>query len=893
MQISGTFKNISNETIEVIFWNNENMTVNIEIGEHETSDVLFAGEPVVISSNCDDSFQELIIKNCTVNLLTKNHLKEYLYSELGQVKVNIYNRTKNQVLFIGFVEPEIYSQPYAYDYEPLTINCIDCLGMLQYLNYGGKDYNSARQQAVLKPFVDIIDEIVASFKNMMLNIDSLDDVNWLYICRNGNNLCADLNNRISEIIFYGENIDNVVKLDEAFKWILRYFNLRAIQEGDYVYLFDKQDFMFNPNDYNKYSYTPQQIRNLSSGNSQGLTRVINVNSSDIADDNTNISTSEVYNQIIITCPRTALDNLFESPLEQKLLTSPYSNKQYFMLQTAGSGYDADDKTNFTHWFFRYKESPNWKFNYLDYNNNLAVLKPVTDFVSYDSNNNACKQWKILTEMNTRPFVSSILSLGNFKVEYDDTTNGKDILNYWNVNKCVGYPSMTDKLIISVNGCDDEQKLADIMGLSADNENIDTLNNNRGLIEYKSNVNMVFSPSDDKITNYIVFSGNIMYVPILEERRVTSIPGLNSYSDDGYVMDDDKVDRFIGVKREYPNSDDVVNFFGDFPRTDMILPPADNMPKSLQYLYNENNAQVDMIDRIPVLQCVLKIGDKYLHWGELEKTGYYYQNGEIVEYTYTEEGYEWRTDFSTFNLSINPAIDDYIIGQKYELLNDVSIMTGLEEKGMAIPIKSSDHLAGKIEFYILGPYNSIFEQVTKKVKRKFIFWKKTTYTNEDIPLLSKTKYIEITDFECKFVTDNGKIDLLNDADLMYYSDENLNYLNKKDDIEFNINSAISLEESQESGVNNYVCVNNPIKSDNTPVINLSTGVKAEHKYIDALYNEYNKPRLIVDTKLKNASNFIPVHLKTMDFNAHGIGNCSVITSEYDVYNNTLNIKTKSL
>lgn len=110
MQISGTFKNISNETIEVIFWNNENMAVNIEIGEHETSDVLFAGEPVVISSNCDDSFQELIIKNCTVNLLTKNHLQEYLYSELGQVKVNIYNRTKNQVLFIGFVEPEIYTQ---------------------------------------------------------------------------------------------------------------------------------------------------------------------------------------------------------------------------------------------------------------------------------------------------------------------------------------------------------------------------------------------------------------------------------------------------------------------------------------------------------------------------------------------------------------------------------------------------------------------------------------------------------------------------------------------------------------------------------------------------------------------------------------------------------------
>lgn len=877
MIIKGDFKTINEEIISVSFWAASHSNVSIEIGG---DDIKFTTEPVIIESNCEDTFQRTIIKNCTINLLTKIYLGDYLFSELGEVKVSVKNKTKDTILFAGYVEPQVFTQPYAHEYESLTINCIDTLGLLQYITYSENRYEDYKSTAELKSFRDVLLYLF----NAKLNIldetgEGVKQITPIYLYDNNKiSLKVDIfNTRISENLFLGETVDDEKTKQEVLDDILTYFNLHCIQEGEFIYLFD-WDTIRNGGNVWMLDLKEDYI------GPTGLVTTRTLSVEDYGSDDTTISISEVYNKLILNCKRTTVDSLFESPLESEYLTSPYDNKQYYM------GEYSVDKIR--HWFFRYKESQLWDFNYLDYDNGTPKLTNINSLVEYNDNNIAEKQYKILQHLKATPFSAALLSFGKIEEEQSSIFDRQT----WDVTNCLGQPKMSDYLVISVNGNADEQKLADIVGLSADNENVNDLENVRGLIEYKTNMNMVFSPANASITNYLVFSGSILYAPLLKHHPTKDniLASITLY--DSYEVKDGKINRFVEVLRNLPNSTNVLypfNFWGHtYNEPTCLLPPIDELPETLQYNYNADHSQTDNIDKIAVLQCVLKIGDKYLR--ELETPKLVWPDATTEQpLKYYVEDYEWTTEFSTFSLGFDPKIGDFIIGKKYDLLNNVSTSSGLEETGMMIPIRATDNLAGKVEFKILGPYNSIFENTTKKVKRKAIFWKKTSWTTEDVQILSKVQAIFIDKFECKFVTDNGKIDLLQDADLIYYSDENKNYINVKDDITFNINSALTLDESREIGVNNLVSLSNPIDTNNLPItVMKQDGQKAEHKYIEQYFNEYSNPKILLDTTLRQASSkigmgavfkkwFVPYMNKTF----------ITLSSSYDVYNDKINIHTK--
>lgn len=868
MEIKGTFKNVNDETIQVRIWSLQG-TFTYDIDTATDKAIYFDADPVEIETNCDDAFTEIIIKDCTINLMTKIYLGDYLFSTgLTDIKVEVKNLTRGNYVFCGFVEPEIYSQGYAYHYETLSIHCLDSLGILQYIPYThtptSTDYDLYKSNLGIIPFRDVLEHIFED-ANVFIEDGVAKPLQWLYVGSNNSNT-MNINNdlvqtSINEQLFIGDEESNCMTKEEALSEILKYFNLHAIQEGEYIYLFNR-DILKYDGTVKTYSYSDLG----GSGNASGLVRHITLTSNDYASDDTTISTDDVYNQIQVKCEREVMDDFITSPLESDYMTSPFYNKQYYCRLL----YKRGDDRQVEHWFLRYKESLNWHFN-----NNFT----------YDEQN-PINQWSILSSLKTYDYSAALVSFGGIQKKRE---TAYDI--YFNEIKQV--PSMTDYLVISVNGNDDAVSLKSLVK----GEDMNSMVESDGIVKYTLNANGVYSPTSSTVKNYIVFSGDVLYQGLYSASAIASeYSSKYDYHDIGFVHNVKDTDT------SHPNLTDP-------DRTSCILPPTTSgnveFMKFSKMNFDDGNGNTVTVDKIPVLQCVLKIGDKYLSENFVPKYEYAYDENDQY-YGIKKVTHEWTTTPSTFALYIQPETDAAIIGKKHSMINEVSANMQIDVQGQAIPIEFDDNLSGKVEFKILGPYSVDCKwQEQKKNGWWKRFWGDMTDTvTKEYSLLGNTEAIFIDNFEVKFVTDNGKINLLKDADLVYYSAENNKYINKKDDINFKINSGLTFEQSQQMNIINLPSIGNPTM-DNSVVTAFLNGIKPEHAYIDFYYNEYASPKIKLQTTVRNFSSLmddgdmstlaaLTPHLKTWT-----VGNYFkdkifyTLSASYDVKNNTSNLSLKEL
>ena len=105
-----------------------------------------------------------------------------------------------------------------------------------------------------------------------------------------------------------------------------------------------------------------------------------------------------------------------------------------------------------------------------------------------------------------------------------------------------------------------------------------------------------------------------------------------------------------------------------------------------------------------------------------------------------------------------------------------------------------------------------------------------------------------------------------------STENQEYINKRDDIEFRINTALSSEECREKQINNAIRLSNPILTNNQPLHSIKSKAsiyeseleaKPEELYIDYYYREYSQPRLQIEVSVND--NFMA---SKSDFDLYG-------------------------
>lgn len=880
MYIHGSFLSQQGDTITVHIVTGNDRTQTIEIGT-EKADVYFSDDPAEIENEVNDTFDVLLRNSAKIRLLCGNLITNLFSTSCRDAVVNIYKN--DTCIFAGFIEPQTLSQPYNNRWDELELNCIDALSALQYSKYKnvgalGVIYAFVKAEAAQRSFYDIATEIL---QGVTEGLDILGNQNIKFWYDGSKAVDAQTANRyqvlrqlsISDLLFMGDDESDVWQQDEVLEELLKYLNLHIVQDGFNFYIFSWESVKATPDKIIWHDIVANSTKTTAQ-------QAVTIALANVADCDTTISIGDVYNQLLLTAKVEDIESVIESPLDDDLLVSPYINKQKYLTEYSSDGegktaYNAfnamthDQKTTYgagaiTDWYVQVMRNKQWTFP-MKGNTDIDI---VDYFGSEGTNQHALPDW-----LGQAPG-AAIMALGSVKM---NTANDD--------NSPTSKVNMTNYLVVSVNGNgidNDENKTY---------PSVADIQKNIPYAVYTGNkAGGVFSPSDDKTTNYIVLSGKVILNPIMRQTNTytnlhnkewTTWPP-NTEKGMIYVWHQTVPSRNNGDGRYYTRQywqaetpDKEVSWHEGADSG--FYPYTGEGPQEYEFKYSEVGDSSDKISKVAVLACMLVIGDKCV----VEKTpdndqGDTDENGKPIPYTNTPEdaykNFVWkefkeRSECQSddeyyqqcFTIGFDPKIGDKLIGQEYDLQKTFSYKLGIDAEGIAIPITKGDKISGKVRFMILGPVNATWDVITR---RHPTFFRHTKWSSSSVPLLAHVSSILIKSFEVKVYSDNGLISNGNDDnDIIYMSDTKETFVNKKDDLEFKINSALTAAECAQLGVSNTVKLSTPL--------NIATGdgvlevydrngnvkAKPEQIYVDSYYTEYHKPRIVMAQKLRDIDNVV--------------------------------------
>lgn len=854
MYIHGEFRDKDNNRIEVKILNGDR-SEEMVIGE---DGLFFTDDPVTIEQENDDTFNTIITKSASINLLTNNYIGGELFADNARsVKVVI---EKNSVIqFMGYVEPNSFNQPYTSPLDEFTINCVDCLATLSYYNYSNtklSNYKDKKASASTVTFKQLITDALEPFKELATLQTIMVSPNIYVMDIKGTTanrkamLYDDLS--VSELNFYGDYFDDIWTYEDVINEVLQYTNMHILQYNGDFYIFD-------------WDGLKNQITgwyNLSDGSTYRTTsKTINLTSDMHSDSDTNITVSDVYTQVQVKCDLKDQEDIIESPLSSDSLVSPWRSKNIFMTEYISEGegnsaYNAfknmvlGNSTDYEQakkidWYLQVVDNPSWKIDTFN-GSTIQETLPSTcpSGVSWKN------QYLVPKYLKNNSLSPCIFRMGSIEQNYGGT---KD-------NSPKSKLDMSNYLYISINGNETDTE-ANVKPSSSD------IQKHSKMLEYVGNQGGgMFSPTDDQTTNYLVFSGKMLLQPIQKETDTfqncydnllaNKMNNVFPYYWHKTVPSDNNGDGRYYTRKWYKQYED-----GDgdsqYLKNELSLHPWTKDKANHIYKYNYTAAWdgTDKYKKLPILECELIIGNKRLIETNIDQYGNSTFKWVTIGNEPTvndEDGNEYK--LTTFSLGVDPKIGDYIIGDEFSLQNTVTFKMNIDTEGTAIPIKKDDALSGAVIFRILGPINLTWNDITR---RHPSFWRHTKYYSNTKFILSHLENIIIKDFECKIYTDNGGNDQLNaDNDLIYLSSENEQFINKKDDIDFKFVTQLSSEECFKKGIKNTVNLNSVINNNtNLPLTTLYNSLtaetaKAEEHYINEAYNEYSRPKIMMEATLKS-------------------------------------------
>lgn len=860
MYIHGSFLSQQSDTITVHIVTGNDRTQTIEIGT-EKADVYFSEDPAEIENEVNDTFDVLLRNSAKIRLLCGNLITNLFSTSCRDAVVNIYKN--DTCIFAGFIEPQTLSQPYNDRWDELELNCIDALSALQYSKYKnvgalGVVYAFVKAEAAQRSFYDIATEML---QGVTKGLDILGNQNIKFWYDGSKAVDAQTANRyqvfrqlsISDLLFLGDDESDVWQQDEVLEELFKYLNLHIVQDGFNFYIFSWESVKAAPDKIiwhdivaNGTKTTPQQAVTISLTN--------------VADCDTTISIGDVYNQLLLTAKVEDIESVIESPLDDDLLASPYINKQKYLTEYSSDGegktaYNAfyamthNQKTTYgagaiTDWYVQVMRNKQWTFP-MKGNTDIDIADY---FGSEGTNQHALPDW-----LGQAPG-AAIMALGSVKM---NTANDD--------NSPTSKVNMTNYLVVSVNGNgvdNDENKTY---------PSVADIQKNIPYAVYTGNKSGgVFSPPDEETTNYIVLSGKVILNPIM--RRTNTYTNLHNKEwtmwpqniEKGmiYVWHQTVPSRNNGDGRYYtrqylqaetPDKEESWHEGADSG----FYPYTGEGPEEYEFKYSAVGDSTDTISKVAVLACMLVIGDKCV-----VETGTKGQTTDFVWQKYKERS-ECQSDDEyyqqCFTIGFDPKIGDKLVGTEFSIQNNINYKMGIDVEGIAIPITKGDKISGQVRFMILGPVNATWDVITR---RHPTFFRHTKWSSSSVPLLAHVSSILIKSFEVKVYSNNGLISNGNDDnDIIYMSDTKETFVNKKDDLEFKINSALTATECAQLGVSNTVKLSTPL--------NISTGdgvlevydrngnvkAKPEQIYVNSYYTEYHKPRIVMEQKLRDIDNVV--------------------------------------
>lgn len=857
----GTFKNIHNDeqykvTIQ-LGSNVQNPPVKIldatEAPEIITDEkIYFSPDPVHIKCERSDLTQLIMITQCEIKLKVSEDMSgTFLASTNRDISVTVSRISPSigsGILFFGYVDPLQFEQGFAHNIDEITLNCTDPLGALQDIKI---DQNTGISETdVLKP-IDLIKLICTRtipegryLRTKLIFPDTIDP----------NKI------KINAGIFYGDDKDDRMTLYDTLNEILRYIGCTLCYEPQRRCI----------DIYNIYQ------TNISYTTSTAWFDPVD----DAMSDDASLSNDDVYSKVTLTCEIEPVDDTINL-IDDSAMYSDYTTYQKYMteLVSPGEGQRALNgfidllKTETTTYDVGYKldhycyvkRNDQWSFgsnSYITYKGG----KEKTDSAAAIAMTG--DQTDVLTWLKENPGKAAFVSYGvGNKINYQD-------------NSPVNNIPLTNYLVISVQGHNDHGQ----------NGHIKTLENN---MEVNSPVcsftgikSVNLTPTDPRVTNYLVISGKLILNPLQMKTgsvwngHDTNWPGgdlpsnlyktsTNTYQNAYAYMDQRTEGAYVSTNAlwhhtvPHPDNGDGAYYTQKWWKLATGATPTDpdyvisNKEGIFGFLDNKENEmlkyswssysgysgdETDIVSKVPILACQLKVGDKYcVERLDLGKAG------QGVFEWYTES--EWKTqtnlwtkgfDRPYFTIGFDPKVDDKLVGRSYPIQNNIEYTMNVDASGTAIPIKISDKLNGIPEFTILGPINQEWNEIERIHPTLF---RHTSWEDHKFWTLELLDSILVSDLKIEMKSDNAKINnkmTTADNDLVYASAINPRFTDTLE-CSTKICTPLTMQECIDKGVkyqqsNSYV-----LNLDNSPFYGWTSGndtIKPEHLFIDYYYRQYN-------------------------------------------------------
>ena len=899
-QIIGQLTNIDNSKKYWIKIGDIGQEITIGTPTQDGKEIHFSGtEPIVLSSDMTDTFENVYIRNCTINLTANFDLRDYVVAEnYNDIHVVIrYNNSSGNIIFDGYVVPLQYNQGYAYNYNEFSVECVDRLGILEYIMF--------------KPLLnnDFSYDTPEHFIELALNnIGFTEGTNLTYIDKAGLHIS---DTHINPVIFIGESEDDWMNCKEVLEEIGKIYGSFFYQDGNTCVVENVLKFTLGSN----IPVTKSMYRNT----------------------DTNISVQETYNKIECSVDLSNIDETFIDPFDddnieptteigERVLTEimvknkdgKFENVNTFkqLLDMAcrpnapvinwSNGYIDMENAEIYDTYCQIMKNNMFDFGDTNYLNDTTGTNPVATVIDGVVTPIKRDAWKVLQWLYNHPGKGAFLSFGR--------TN--DLINTTN-KQVVQLQDMKTGLYIQVNG----DRSSIIAGSTPAQQNASYNNNitdyltnifdtNKPVCKFEMTSSSNIIPYDVSSKNYLVLSGKITLNPITPKTGGyydswfndapynTYLRALNGIGTiyDWYTAnwstniwlknvmftnnvvcegnsEDKKEEGYYYQNYTWTNNWSNVAFMPDtwpynqtpvYTVTKMTLPllspKYDNFEfkKSVYTGYSPTEheaATIDNVHQLPVLACELKIGDYYL----IEDFNYTKMANWGINEAILGEMYVWRkiedcpvVDGVTqtwFTVPIDPGIGDKLLGKEFDIRNTVTLKTGIKATGLAIPIPYISGLNGAVSFKILGPYNTAWYE------REFHtgWWpfnnpyRMTGY----IPLMAYVENIILSDFKIELYEGNTRNKKKGDKDLVYVKEAVASHIEEQS---FDVKFCTSLRTNEVPEDVDYKPNNSAIMgTDDLPWYGMTyggqTGVKLEEARVSELFEIWKRPRKIVETTLK--------------------------------------------
>ena len=186
MKYTGEFSNIINRTFKLEVVTNGDAT--------SKSTLTMSGDsPAIIKyeGDSDNIYKPIKYSSLTFKIVVKDYLFDFFAATAMQNKVQLFDTTGgiNQLIWEGYLTPNLYSNGYESEVEEMTVECVDNLAVLKYVDY-----------QTLRSFKDVVD--IKNIIKKYLNSNNVKFANKPWILNDSNII---FNSKINEQNFFDED----------------------------------------------------------------------------------------------------------------------------------------------------------------------------------------------------------------------------------------------------------------------------------------------------------------------------------------------------------------------------------------------------------------------------------------------------------------------------------------------------------------------------------------------------------------------------------------------------------------------------------------------------------------------------------------------------------------